>query len=58
MLYSYRKEGPQHGKGEGQERVPKASMVRFPASGEQLDVNALLGRLAEQDLKARSGGRQ
>ena len=46
------------GKAKGQEQVPKASMVKFSAPEEQSDMSALRGRLAEQDLKARSGGRQ
>jgi hypothetical protein len=46
------------GKAKGQEQVPKASMVKFPAPEERSDVSALLGRLAEQDLKAGIRGRQ
>jgi hypothetical protein len=57
------------GKAKGQEQVtrPKTSVVtpdrlpqelKFAAPEERTDVSALLGRLAEQHLKARRGGRQ
>ena len=57
------------GKANGQEQVtrPKTSMVvqnrppqelKFAAPEERTDVSALLGRLAEQHLKARRGWRQ
>ena len=66
----YREEGPQHGKGNGPgtgDAAPKASMVildrppqelKFAAPEERTDVSLLLGRLAEQHLKVKRGGRQ